>query len=491
MAPKKRYLSYRWKIFMPLLAGLWIFIIGLAIWQSNRESAIRRNYVDAQLEMVNRRVIAALESSKDEVATDFLYFVHQYYRDSPNLSDIRVTLYDKNWDVIQSMGPTIVITKAEQDEVLDRTVERDARVASLRGQPFIFRGAKSADGDFYVVSAVPVNDNMKKALEGGRNVIWAVIVSIALLMSIGIYLSSRYFARGLNLLRKFAERSATDPDFNPGTSFTHDEMGEIANQIITIYNERAKAKKRLDHEHQVALQAIEEKARQKRQLTNNINHELKTPIGVIKGYLDTICDSPDLDPEVREHFILKARDYANRLAALISDVSVITRLAEGGNMINTENIDFHDFTFQLANEINESGALGHMEFIADIPTETEIRGNANLLHGMLMNLARNSANYSCGTTCIIECNGLTEDGTMYEFSFYDDGVGVPEDSLPHLFERFYRVDTGRSRKNGGTGLGLPLVYNTITAHGGTITCRNREDAGLEIRFTLPRASRRK
>ena len=92
MAPKKRYLSYRWKIFMPLLAGLWIFIIGLAIWQSNRETAIRRNYVDAQLEMVNRRVIAALESSKDEVATDFLYFVHQYYRDSPNLSDIRVTL---------------------------------------------------------------------------------------------------------------------------------------------------------------------------------------------------------------------------------------------------------------------------------------------------------------------------------------------------------------------------------------------------------------
>ena len=80
---------------------------------------------------------------------------------------------------------------------------------------------------------------------------------------------------------------------------------------------------------------------------------------------------------------------------------------------------------------------------------------------------------------------------MYEFSFYDDGVGVPEDSLPHLFERFYRVDTGRSRKNGGTGLGLSLVYNTITGHGGTITCRNREDAGLEIRFTLPRASCRK
>ena len=70
-------------------------------------------------------------------------------------------------------------------------------------------------------------------------------------------------------------------------------------------------------------------------------------------------------------------------------------------------------------------------------------------------------------------------------------MGVPEDSLPHLFERFYRVDTGRSRKNGGTGLGLSLVYNTITGHGGTITCRNREDAGLEIRFTLPRASCRK
>lgn len=491
MTRKRHYLSYRWKIFMPMLVGLWIFIPALAVWQSYRETEIRRSYVDAQLEMVNRRVIDELEQSREELATDFLNFVHQYYRDSPNLSDIRVTIYDKNWDVIQSMGPTIMLNKPEQAEVIGGIVERDARVASLRGQPFIFRGSKASDGSYYVVSAVPVNDNMKKALEGGRTAIWAVILGIALLMSVAIYYSSRYLAKGLSLLRRYAERAASDPDFIPGTGFQNDEIGEIANQIITIYNERTKAKKRLDHEHQVALKAIEEKALQKRQLTNNINHELKTPIGVIKGYLDTICDTDDLDPEVREHFIVKARDYANRLAVLISDVSAITRLAEGGNMINTENIDFHDFSFQFAKEIKESGVLGHMEFIADIPDGTEVRGNIGLLNGMLMNLARNSANYSCGTTCILECIGLTDDGTMYEFSFYDDGVGVPEDSLPHLFERFYRVDTGRSRKNGGSGLGLSLVYNTITALGGTIRCLNREDAGLEFRFTLPRASRRK
>ena len=249
MTRKRHYLSYRWKIFMPMLVGLWIFIPALAVWQSYRETEIRRSYVDAQLEMVNRRVIDELEQSREELATDFLFFVHQYYRDSPNLSDIRVTIYDKNWDVIQSMGPTIMLNKPEQAEVIGGIVERDARVASLRGQPFIFRGSKASDGSYYVVSAVPVNDNMKKALEGGRTAIWAVILGMALLMSVAIYYSSRYLAKGLSLLRRYAERAASDPDFIPGTGFQNDEIGEIANQIIAIYNERTKAKKQIGRAH--------------------------------------------------------------------------------------------------------------------------------------------------------------------------------------------------------------------------------------------------
>ena len=485
MASRNRY-NYQTRLFFLIVVFTWILTFAFFMLQFTREKEYKVETLNQQLQVYNKGLLRAIETDS---VRDFAMLDRIVRADS-----MRVTVVDAAGNVVyDSTGETNLANHSSRHEIQDAlangsgyTIRRQSESTAM---DYFYSATKGRE--FVVRSALPYNSSLYANLKIDSIYIW-LIIAMAIVVSVIAYFASRRIGQNIKNLRDFAEQAETGNVLTYDTdSFPQDELGEISRNIVNLYkNLKATAQER-DENLKNAIFEEQEKVRIKHQLTNNINHELKTPIGVIKGYLDTICDSPDLDPEVREHFILKARDYANRLAALISDVSAITRLAEGGNMINTENIDFHDFTFQLANEINESGALGHMEFIADIPTETEIRGNANLLHGMLMNLARNSANYSCGTTCIIECNGLTEDGTMYEFSFYDDGVGVPEDSLPHLFERFYRVDTGRSRKNGGTGLGLSLVYNTITGHGGTITCRNREDAGLEIRFTLPRASRRK
>jgi signal transduction histidine kinase len=109
-------------------------------------------------------------------------------------------------------------------------------------------------------------------------------------------------------------------------------------------------------------------------------------------------------------------------------------------------------------------------------------GNYNLLYGMLMNLVRNADFHSRGKVCGL--NLISEDDKTFRFIFYDDGVGVGEEHLPHLFDRFYRVDKGRSRKVGGTGLGLPIVKNSVMALGGEIMVRNHKPHGLEIEFTL-------
>ena len=126
-----------------------------------------------------------------------------------------------------------------------------------------------------------------------------------------------------------------------------------------------------------------------------------------------------------------------------------------------------------------------MEFNYDIPTYCRVIGNESLLTGMLNNLTKNAVFYSKGTECNLILTG--QDDTFYHFAFYDNGVGVKESSLPHLFERFFREDSGRSRKKGGTGLGLPIVQNTIEALGGTIQASNREGGGLLFRFTLRKA----
>ena len=127
-----------------------------------------------------------------------------------------------------------------------------------------------------------------------------------------------------------------------------------------------------------------------------------------------------------------------------------------------------------------------MSFEFDIPVDCEVSGNYNLLNGMICGLIRNSALHSGGTEIGLKL--LSENERFYVFSFYDNGNGVGEEHIPHLFERFYRVDTGRSRKVGGTGLGLPIVKSTIVSLGGTVSVRNRSNGGLEFIFTLPKWS---
>ena len=216
------------------------------------------------------------------------------------------------------------------------------------------------------------------------------------------------------------------------------------------------------------------------------SHELKTPIGVIKGYLDTIADNPDMDESSRRHFILKAQEHANRLVHLVADVTAISRLQDGSSLINLEDTDYHDIVYTVCSDVVESGQIGGMEFENGVEPGTYIKGNYNLLTGMLLNLIRNAVSYSRGTECGVRM--LREDDRFYYFEFYDNGSGVAEEHLEHLFERFYRIDSGRSRKVGGTGLGLPIVQSTIEAHGGSISVSNRDGGGLSFVYSLPKAA---
>ncbi len=191
-----------------------------------------------------------------------------------------------------------------------------------------------------------------------------------------------------------------------------------------------------------------------------------------------------MDDCSRTHFLRKASEHVDRLVNLIADVSAITRLEEGGELISTEELDFHDIAYTIANDLKETGVLGSMTFRYEIPLDCKVMGNYNLLSGMILNLAKNAGAYSKGTYCELALTG--EDDRFYFFEFCDDGNGVGEEHLPHLFDRFYRIDSGRTRKAGGTGLGLPIVQNTVLAHGGTIEVSNRAQGGLCFKFTLPK-----
>ena len=318
-------------------------------------------------------------------------------------------------------------------------------------------------------------------MDRGRLTIITIILSIAVIIT---YFYTRTLTRSVSMLSEFASKAAQGVKSEKEYNFPHNELGDISRQIVKLYKEREKAFEQINRERKVAMHAIEERIATTRQITNNVNHEIKTPVGIIKGYLETIVGNPDMDEESRNRFLSRMLINVDRLCNLLNDISTMTRLENGAGKIPLERVDMHDLIYQVENDLLASKMAGDMNFSYSVPFDCNVKGNYGLITGMINGLIRNAANYSGGTE--IGFRLVSESDRFYVFSFYDNGKGVSEEHLAHLFERFYRVDTGRSRQKGGTGLGLSIVKSTILSLGGTISVHNRSTGGLEFIFTIPR-----
>ena len=227
----------------------------------------------------------------------------------------------------------------------------------------------------------------------------------------------------------------------------------------------------------------EEQVRLKRQLTQNIAHELKTPVSSIQGYLETIVSNDNIPREKMNIFLQRCYAQSNRLSRLLRDISVLTRMDEVVNMIDMEKVDLSVLVSNIINEVSLETEEKHITVVNSLKKNMQLRGNYSLLYSIFRNLMDNAIAYA-GSNISIHINCFREDENFYYFSFADSGIGVSPEHLNRLFERFYRVDKGRSRKLGGTGLGLAIVKNAVIIHGGSISAKNNNGGGLEFVFTL-------
>ena len=159
---------------------------------------------------------------------------------------------------------------------------------------------------------------------------------------------------------------------------------------------------------------------------------------------------------------------------------------EGSELIRREPVVLNDLIADVAADMKLRPAEQRLRVNVDFPHRVTVEGSPSLLDSIFRNLADNAAAYSGGRDIFIRLEDDTDEECTILFA--DNGIGVDEEHLPHLFERFYRIDKGRSRKLGGTGLGLAIVRNAVAFHGGTITVHNRREGGLEFRFTLRKHS---
>lgn len=221
----------------------------------------------------------------------------------------------------------------------------------------------------------------------------------------------------------------------------------------------------------------------KRQLTQNISHELKTPVSSIMGYMESILENPDIAPERQRFYIERSFVQAQRLSGLLQDISILNKVDESKQLFDIEECDvaqtIEDVLNDVQLEIEEKGC----RVIKNFTKPLSLKGNRSLLYSIFRNLTDNALSYA-GTNLTLEINCYREDEYFYYFSFTDNGIGIPEEHLSKIFERFYRIDKGRSRKLGGTGLGLSIVKNAVQFHKGNISAKNIPTGGLSFIFSL-------
>ena len=431
--------------------------------------------LENRLVNVNNTVIEAYENGNDlQKTVDFIHL----FTGNTTLDPLRITVYD-NKGVMSADNPeaTILVYDAagnmlpEFKRLGGGGANASVSDLSIDGNKLMVSTKRSADGLVSSFAALPYKGEVIDFLSIDP-MVWIVVIILGILSSALAYWGVRVVCKNVYALRNLAQAISTDqlPDDADTWEFSDDELGDVSRKLLTLYRDK--------------IHAEREKMHHERQIGMNVSHELNTPVGIIKGYLDTVLADDNMPDALKRKFLVRAQQNTDRLANLVSDVSMVMRLQEGG-AIDYGIINFRDMTAQIAEDIAQGHIADNMTFICDIPEDCLIKGHESLLTNALFNLIYNAAQYSGGTRISLLWKG--ENDGMHRFEFADNGCGVDDEHLDRLFDLFYRVDTGRARKNGGAGLGLPLVHRIITAMGGDITVENAPGGGLRFTFTLPAA----
>lgn len=487
------------KLYLSVLSLFFIFAIAFILFQQHREKQYRIDTLDLKLQDFNNLMHESLAS----VDSTFTLRI-QNYLDGHEAHDLRVTVilkdgtvvYDNVCKDVAGMGnhakrPEIVQALAHGS---GSTVDRNSKTL---GRDYFYSATYYPNDGYFIRSALPYSVDLTKSLQTEQHFLW-LAMTVMLLLVVVLYRFIRKLGRNITKLNEFAAQVSQTPSLVGENwdevlgGLSNDELGDTAERIVKLY---------ITLQHTQQEQDI-----LKRQLTQNVAHELKTPVASIQGYLETILENPKVDEATRQQFLERCYSQSKRLTSLLADMSMLNTIDDGARMMSFEDVDVAEVIRTVEKESQFALGQKNMTMTVDIPQHMVIRGNNSLLYSVFRNLTDNAIAYA-GRDSHIELNGQAmvapeptngttkRNGTRtvaqtptYHFVFSDDGVGVDPKHLPRLFERFYRVDKGRSRMMGGTGLGLAIVKNSVLVHGGQISVRNRKGGGLEFDFTLSGSS---
>ena len=447
------------------------FTVAFTMFQHFREKQYKIDNLEIRLQSFNESMDDALHyiGRNDEQ-------ILSGYVKRTNIPDLRVTIITPKGKVVFDnirKDYANFTNHANRKEVRNALkygygseIERNSK--TLKREYFYSATYFKKDG-FIIRSALPYDNNLSETLKTDQHYIWFSLTAI-IILTLVLYKFTGPLGRNITKLRSFASKADHNEslDTEDLMEFPGDELGEIAEKIIKLYKRLQSTRKEQD-----VL---------KRQLTQNIAHELKTPVASIQGYLETILNNPGINEDMRLQFMQRCYAQSQRLTALLQDISTLNRMDDAPDMIDFTRVNISQTVKDIIKETSLQLSQKQMTFNDMLPDDIVIKGNQSLIYSIFRNLTDNAIAYAgVGTEITLSA---VDNGKEWKFVFKDNGVGVPYKHLARLFERFYLVDKGRSRKMGGTGLGLAIVKNAVLLHKGMIKVENRKEGGLMFTFFL-------
>ena len=459
------------KLHLTVMLVFLSFTVAFTMFQHFREKQYKIDNLEIRLQSFNESMDDALHyiGRNDEQ-------ILSGYVKRTNIPDLRVTIITPKGKVVfDNMRKDYAnfTNHANRKEVRNALkygygseIERNSK--TLKREYFYSATYFKKDG-FIIRSALPYDNNLTETLKTDQHYIWFSLTAI-IILTLVLYKFTGPLGRNITKLRSFASKADHNEslDTEDLMEFPGDELGEIAEKIIKLYKRLQSTRKEQD-----VL---------KRQLTQNIAHELKTPVASIQGYLETILNNPGINEDMRLQFMQRCYAQSQRLTALLQDISTLNRMDDAPDMIDFTRVNISQTVKDIIKETSLQLSQKQMTFNDMLPDDIVIKGNQSLIYSIFRNLTDNAIAYAgVGTEITLSA---VDNGKEWKFVFKDNGVGVPYKLLARLFERFYLVDKGRSRKMGGTGLGLAIVKNAVLLHKGMIKVENRKEGGLMFTFFL-------
>ena len=480
MATVLRSKSFQRNLLLSIGGVFLLFAVCFSVYQYQREKEYKIDILHSRLQMYNYEMVQSLGEDSLTNCQLFRDYVARH-----QMEGLRVSVIDLNGRVILDSYDTNVdslenhLQRAEIQQALHLGNGYDIKRMSQSTHETYFYSA-TRFGDVIVRAAVPYSAELTRSLQADNSYIYFAGI-LTLLLGIVLYYITHRISRHIGYLREFAVKAEKGEELDRELErlLPDDELGDISHTIIMLYW-------KLRHSE-------EDKLRIKRQLTQNAAHELKTPAATIHWYLETILDNPDMHEDKKKLFLERCYVQSERMSKLLLDMSALAKLDELDDDKALTRRAYRQIDVlqviqvvldETSPQLKEKGILPSLQ----VPQHVEVLGDQSLIYSIFRNLVDNAIAYATGALHLdIECSEFETEGRhFYEFLVRDDGSGVETQHMEHLFERFYRVDKGRSRKLGGTGLGLAIVKNAVAAHGGSTTALSTPGGGLTIRFTLAR-----